>query len=380
MMPLEGNSILSLPSTTSIDLDADQFLVSTRDKYLCRTYDSKRVDADNLLKYLISTVSSDLNLGSMAYEESSDYSLTSHSHDSMYDKVNIQLIDYPGRNPKQSVDVSYEFTGYPIKKASIDAYLSIGNTFADGVLSTIYVPMSCMMDVLVLPWQISEPQFGSIKFAATYGIDAIDYKSDAFDGWLYFNNYQAYDLTAFRLSNEISNASFVQIEQAYGITQFRIKQTCDSFVKIENSSPFEYVPGHNYVKNHTHPIQMEINGTLSVEGNIISSINQGDGGMVHAGIGWSTDGVNELDYAEKNKAFSRNGVYCGHVTTLDNWQSKWRRRGNIVYFPSMELTAQCQIHASMGSDSILPSSIESETYPSHNIMPMMVYVGRKAEK
>lgn len=109
----------------------------------------------------------------MTSEVSSDYSKVDHNHDDKYNKLSIvpswdpiDKRDYSELFSRESVYVEYSFTGYPVTKPTLPSSLSIGNIFEDGRLSTLYIPLSSSIDVLVVPWEVSEPKFGQVKFVA----------------------------------------------------------------------------------------------------------------------------------------------------------------------------------------------------------------------
>ena len=93
--------------------------------------------------------------------------------------------------------------------------MSIGNLYVDGILSTVYVPMSWVQPVVDVSWQPIEPTFGTVKPAALptkREIVSNDVIKDNFDGWLWLDGYTTYPLSAFRLSNEINAAPFVTFD------------------------------------------------------------------------------------------------------------------------------------------------------------------------
>ena len=98
MAVVAGNTIASLPTASTIDLDVDSFLVSTRDKYLCGVYESKHASARDMLKYLTTSIHDSLGLSSMSTHNEDEYALVGHSHDSTYNKLDLQYV-YPESFP-----------------------------------------------------------------------------------------------------------------------------------------------------------------------------------------------------------------------------------------------------------------------------------------
>lgn len=208
----------------------------------------------------------------MAYEMSDDYSVVGHNHDNLYNKLDVTIpFKYPS-GISSSDDVSaianpyYVFDGYPIDKAAIeDSWLSVGNIFIDGRLSTLYLPLTYIANYTIIPWQLKEPRVGSIKFMAVNKLDAIDYTSDSFDGWLYPDGKTSYPLTAFMLSNYITSIPNVKTSGSGNAKTF-VLPALSSFMKLSSTADsggmFNYVTYKNGCIDHVHEVGMVVDGTV----------------------------------------------------------------------------------------------------------------------
>ena len=102
-----------------------------------------------------------MHIGSMAYKDREEYSEKDHSHDAWYNRLSIDVL----YNPSKDGIVNSQDLASSVNSVKTSA-LSIGNMFFDGILSTICVPLSCVLGGGVVPWQAIEPAFGEIKFVA----------------------------------------------------------------------------------------------------------------------------------------------------------------------------------------------------------------------
>ena len=418
---LTGNSIGSLASA-DIKLDTDYFIVSARDKYLKDVYESKCSHASDMLRYLIYDVVDSLYLSSMSKHNVDEYSKRVHNHNDKYNKLNISYVypkTFPDGYPLNPVDQSmgdadYKFDGYPIKTNALTSSISIGNMFVDGLLSTVYMPMSCCYDFLTIPWQMTEPLLGEIKFVALDTIRSIgvnDVLNDDFDGWLWLNNNVEYPLTAFRLSDDIVNADFINTLTGEGVNRkFTLKNANDYFFKINNNQPslksFESNTNNIEVPKHLHPVQFTVNGTASVSGQLSIVEKAGDGGFIHKGNGKSSHipkerksngNVYQYGYMKNGSFINTYGSRRKEISTLvcryrkdgssdrwtydDNitWQQIWEMDGNKISFSSIDISADCNLQFNPDANLLGNTGFDGETYPSHTLMPVMVYVGRKKD-
>jgi hypothetical protein len=145
------------------------FCIATKDIYIKKAYESKCISFQDIVQYIADLANDMLGLGSMAYQESSMYSLKDHNHSNLYNSLSIDMAYLPNDDKIVSETslsgTNYEFTGYPVI-ATVDNALSIGNIFFNGILSTLCIPLSSVAIGGVVPWQIIEPSFGEIKFIA----------------------------------------------------------------------------------------------------------------------------------------------------------------------------------------------------------------------
>lgn len=372
---LSGYSISSHSTQTAVE-DYDLFAVSTKDVYLSSTYESRRIDVSSLVECIAQHIERTMHIGSMAYKDREEYSEKDHSHDAWYNRLSIDVL----YNPSKDGIVNSQDLASSVNSVKTSA-LSIGNMFFDGILSTICVPLSCVLGGGVVPWQAIEPAFGEIKFVAQSEIIRdIDYTSDAFDGWLWLDSSFEYDITAFRLSDSINtHPDFVKsIENA----KFRVKDL-SSFVTIDNgNSRFTYNESYTIVKSHSHPVAVDINGNVSARAKITIGHAAGPGGYFHDGNG---AGPTPTVIKEKAKSVYGDTTTIGYtkgddITSLTcsnekTWNQIYDDFGYYVLTPNMEFDTSCTFalasNVSTGYCNMIPS------YPAHNIMPAMVYVGRK---
>ena len=238
-----------------------------------------------------------------------------------------------------------------------------------------------------------------------------DVVDDNFDGWLWLDGDTSYPLSVFRLSNDIKNADFVDIENSSDADidkTFKTKAILN-FISADNiTTPFTGYEARNVLINHRHAIKL--NGEYN-----ISSISQikvtkdspgeNPGNSIHMGSGYTldidkrlekitpktkkADGITyTLSAASKkisDKTFyalstigyiSQNGEY---LPNGPSWRDIWQVSAqNRAKFSINDVALTCNISASTG-DIINNSSIAGQTYPSHNLIPFMVYVGSKQE-
>ncbi len=390
-MSTTGNSIFELNQTSIIEQN-DVFLAISRDTYLSDVYDSRKVTRKSLIEYLSYSIVNSFNLGSMANQSSADYSKIDHNHDGIYNELSIEydkdFVIIPAEYP-DGKHQSYDYS---------DKALSIGNLFVDGRLSTVYTPMSCVVDVQYISWEKVEPKFGQIKFLALDSISPIsidDVKKKTFDGWLWLAEGIDYPLTAFRLSNDIvqsaaSYANFVKRVDNYGDLSkatFQLKNA-NAFFKLDNNSqPLSQVAAQTQLKAHSHQLNIGIEGSVSAYCQVTIGDLAGDGGYMHDGNGKSVS-IRQLHRAVSRTGYTyaySNGRYIKSIVEYDSnqqqtsatWQQIWGEYGgNCISFPTIELSANCTLEIQNPSNIIKNAVITGETYPTHNLMPIMVYVGR----
>ena len=380
MATLSGCSISSLLSSSATLNGSDLFVVSTKDVYLSAAYKSRRATAAMLSTMLGDYIRDNIHLGSMAYQLSDAYSLKTHSHDNLYNRLDVHLLYTPRKD--QIVDDSnlQDATGDTEGKA-----LSIGNLFIDGSLSTLCIPLSCVVNGGIVPWQTIEPAFGEIKFIAKDTIQRdIDYRSDNFDGWLWLNSSFEYDLNQFRLSNQI--AALPDFVKSCASGKFKIKDL-STFATIDNtSSRLSCIDAYNIVPSHQHLVDFTVSGTISAYGEIPIGHSPGGGGFFHQGNGKgsikassivanSRESLRQL-LNDKTIKFT-NGSYITSLTNAngDTWQQIEDKAGNFVITPAITVTSRCKF--SSKNEISTDNSTVIATYPQHILMPALVYVGRK---
>ena len=401
---IAGNSILYLPVCTSLN-DNDLILVSSRDKYIHDIYDSVHLSARDFMQFLIKSIVAELHLGTMSSENENSYSTIDHKHDEKYNKLDISIPLSPDPSKYDlstlmyNADPQWTFTGYPIVKPRNDLWLSIGNMFVDGRLSTTYIPLSCAIDYAIIPWQMIEPGVGDVKFMALNTICSnadIDYKSTSFDGWLYPDGITEFDLTSFCLSNHISDIPNITYNEETltfklpALTSFAMLREYDDQFSI-----FQYNSWSTTgMPEHFHYADIVANGTVETTAQVDVASNAGPGGKLHQGNGHSNyinvrlnQTYNGHRLREYLSAYANNILTLGPRGDVDNnpyagmsarelWSSEVFNE-NIVKTDEMNITCYCNVQlTSAGAINDSDSALYRETYPSYSLMPIMMYVGK----
>lgn len=85
-MKVSGVPISSFSAVTKLE-DEDLFLVTVPTDQNCKFYDNRKTSYENFSNQVLDQMSSKYQLGTMAWEVSSDYAKKNHNHDSLYDKT-----------------------------------------------------------------------------------------------------------------------------------------------------------------------------------------------------------------------------------------------------------------------------------------------------
>lgn len=455
-MTLSGNSISSLsqlPSSQLPTLTATStyaFVAASRDKYQHDEYHTAYATSKDLFSSIIQQASSYLSLGSMSAKDSKAYSPKSHIH-TEYNKLQFQY-----KQQKQTQFLVDQYNALcNVSQLNNDHpnSLSIGNLYVDGILSTVYVPMSWVQPVVDVSWQPIEPTFGTVKPAALptkREIVSNDVIKDNFDGWLWLDGYTTYPLSAFRLSNEINAAPFVTFDNpTASIAQKTFKtKSLNTFISANNTADaFTNVPAVEVLQSHNHKINLSVQYTLSIDGSISTSndtLAEGIGKSIHIGTGWAVKDKPAFQSKEDTtyyKTKNSNGTYTGKIingekksfnvgcyniaiseneyssvcTQVDgtpltvwyipdmcyltkssttpaerrflnySWQDIWTSNtdaniDNVACTNKVDIDLRCRFGFDSDQLNVLRNAeINGNTYPSHNLVPFMVYVGRRQE-
>lgn len=298
--------------------------------------------------------------------------------------------------------------------------------FIDGTLTPLLVPTSAVVDSYVVPWQIVEPEIGTLKIGSALRRETIRYMDDDFDGWLYPDG-STYDLTAFSLSSKLSGL--------YGNddgTTFTLPNL-SNFIRLngslqldENGSLMYNEPGRNCTPEHTHSFSLKLSGTIDIEAkakwssDVASSakaktdfIHRGDGYAKTGYTVWAENGVagsylkdtymplSTLLYGKPSNSLSAAAIkyWRSNLRSKYTWAANLKdvlpNKGTAAYVKHMEAVENYNVHNSYkkkldlsctanvevanvtigkaGSESYL----REETYPDYNNLPVMIYVGRK---
>ena len=365
-MMLSGNSITQLDEATSIEsIVGSMFLASQQDKYVANKWTSVKADGSQLMQFLADIISSKENLKSAAYTDADAYSIASHNHDEHYSRLKFEFPDKPSQ----------------------DDALSIGNFFINGQLSALDIKEEYIDSAPEIKIDIEPPwKIGALKLCAnpTATTNAgIDYRSVAFDGWMYPDG-SSYMLSDFVLSNKLK----VMYPADNDPDRFTLPML-SNFIKIVDTAGSEArwpvsdeIPGHNCLKRHQHPLQLKIdssgNYTMTAKVYITKSAGyKNDSGYInglHGGNGKITNnwggGPGEthdlLDNAYWEKSIGKTNYNI--ILHNDIWHSNPFDVNASIQFTLNDVEIK---NAGDNND---------QTYPDHVFLPVMMYVGSKAEK
>lgn len=329
-----------------------------------------------------------------AYLLSDEFSPYYHDHDDKYNLLSLEF-SYPNGKNDSSM-------------------LSLGNVFFDGSLIPLYAPISAMTQIWKIPFSISEPKVGMLKLVANNSISSnsmIAYKSEDFDGWLYPDG-SIFNLSDFMLS--------IDLQALFGTGDGKTFQLPDvrTFLKMNGQSTkysgsmIASMPKKNVLYKHPHNVT--IYADVEAQIGLVVPINgdAGNGGRLHGGTGKikitkSTgkpddfnimiDGkqITVLDYM---KTFKANWYTDRNISILENALKAIDKEneakladGKHLYdsYAENNILALNQIPSisvdmtmSLGSNIGIQHEGDDadETYPTHVIMPTMIYVGQKRRK
>ena len=390
---LTGNYVSDTQLASDV-LSTDLFVCVQKDKYVCTDKHTVAVQSQTIASKLVEMIADIRKFGTMLNADTEQYSQRYHNHDDQYNKLSIDF--YPGHPSTYSKisksNVIYEFNGYPISRSKIDSYLSIGNLFVDGTLSTVYLPMSCVNDVYVVPWQIVEPEIGTIKIGVVQQDGDIDYKSDDFDGWLYPDG-STYELSDFSLSSKLSDV--------YGNDDGTFTlPTLSNFIRlnghlVKNPELTSLIEGRNALLQHSHDITIDATGTITTVGTTYYSDGvelSGKGDTIHRGTGyWWYDSKNHKDFLVKrfaDPAFNndatikaaRKAMGFKNTKITESNKSQFLAWVDRTLYHSGDITLTCTCSIAINNIQILDSIDENETYPDYFDVPIMIYVGRRSRQ
>lgn len=421
MRNIVSNNIYQLSSTSSVQ-NSDLFVVSQQNRYVHDKFDSCAVNGSTVLNMLAQKVIALQDFGSAAYMQSSDFSPYNHNHDSLYNNLTLDL-EYASQRTIDNVEISRNLSSNMLFRNIIDNSnaLSIGNIFMNGTLIPVEVPLSSISMTRKISFIAIEPAVGSLKFVAKYSIDnnsSINYRSDSFDGWLYPDG-STFELKDFMLSNEIARL-YRSSDTTFTLPDFRkfIKMNGTNQKVGKKSSAIGVVEKKNVLKAHSHEtnMQCDISATfiLNAVGNPEMSLKHGTThGTVHCGNGliklkkssmsflWiSNNGdASSLPFNSIIPKVLKFGTEYG-IDSNDDYDIKTFDLAQKLFLAidSYNNTNLCEqfilcntlnlnpvdtiaISASMTNFNDIyvdnAQNTADETYPTHVILPIMIYVGQR---
>lgn len=337
-------------------------------------YESKKISFDNLAKCLSHYA---ISAKSAAYAESSDFALSIHDHD-IY--VSASYIDnlYPKLHDENSL--------VPI--------LSVYDT-THNVSSIVYSALDAFS---INKAQISDivdylPYLGAIDYICAKDIqtykDYFDYTNEQFIGWV-LANQTSYMLSDFCLSDDIlSTETFNVVEQSEGISSFEIPGL-NHFCKIcMNTDSATVHDASLYVPKHTHDISSDESNAMHIESIGDVTVQQDE---LQKLIYMYTNQYNQFfavipkeKYLSSYESFVNSSAYNKHIATAPpdikgsyvkgslnagksgtnvvNYKYPCKAKLNNVTLRDLDMLSSSQINES------------NESYPSHNLMPVVIYIG-----
>ena len=408
-----SNEISRLDAISSIQ-DTDLFVTAQQDKYIYSKFNSCGVHGCTLVDILINDVMQMKNLADTASVESSMFSLNQHNHDDMYNKLSFQF-ENASYSTYSRLSSKFQFNYVLDDKQT----LSIGNLFIDGTLVPVEIPLSTSSQYMKISFDAIEPAVGTLKFVALSSISSnsqIQYKSNTFDGWMYPDG-TSYQLSDFSLSNDLRKMYGSSASTTFTLPDLRHFLKMNGANEKTSNSAFGLKDGKNVLKKHAHKVEVKCNADFSFNLRMPTNPKPGDGGTFHTGNGMITvicstinrifsykgrtasfseivqDVVPEVTVTNQTMAISSGyvGLRQYGIFTIDQAESVFAaidkyNNSNLVYkfnrkdTMNFKAIPEMTINASMTSVNtieIQPTASGNETYPTHVILPVMIYVGQK---
>lgn len=239
-----------------------------------------------------------------------------------------------------------------------NAHLTATNDVAavDGNKTNLLIPtLNVVKQLLDKLEKITEPPIGTLRFvASSTALLANRNKSittDTFDGWVYPNgeklavNTKEFERAKRELmgDNKVA-ADYIQLPNLCNFIKLNPQQ--NTTVKPIDSSDWNSVDFHNGLVKHTHDVSnlklvsSSEKPTISATGTAPGSNGVGPGGMAHNGTGTRTDDINlaiNINMGDMSNTLKIGGT-------------------------------------------ISEAGDNTETYPKHNIIPVLMYIGHKDDK
>ena len=384
------NHISELPECSSFD-ENDLFILSQRDKYISNQFNNCSIDGDLLTDTIFNELLKIYDFGSAAYIESCAFSPYNHNHDNLYNKISLDFEQYESEN-----------------------VLSIGNLFIDGKLISLNVPLP-KKEIA----QSNNIPVGTLKFVALNQISSnkdIQYKTNTFDGWLYPDG-SSFMLSDFSLSSTLN--------QLYGngsYTSFTLPNI-NNFIKLNNCLDYAFstnqiscIDKNVALKKHSHLVNLDSTARVTVDIAFPSCANIGDSGALIPGCGVirtqfsynltvNYNGqqmkISELIAKLQNDRYNSTKpiqitntfVYaylnvddletiCKAIdNTYNNANAYEQVFNNIEYkLPQINDIQMNDIQFSINNSinvNYETTGEDDETYPTHTILPVMIYVGKR---
>lgn len=410
-----ANSIIDLQTTQELN-SSDLFVLAQQDEYIARKFNSCAVDGNTLVDVLMQKVLDIQQLKDTAYATSCEFSLYDHKHDDLYNNLSVKFT-YASERTYHKLSSYFSFENVE----DDDQMLSIGNMFIDGTLVPIEIPLSAVSNAKKIVFQAAEPLVGSLKFVALSTIGSnndIRYKSENFDGWLYPDG-SSFQLSDFALSTTLKKL-YGNIDQTtFTLPDLRHFLKFNSFNTKVDGSAIAVVPGKNSLKRHTHSVNAVCDAEVFVVIRLPTNDTAASGGTIHRGNGklvlsdniqhpmikYSKTSNSKCGLAEFIDKLKSRGIlmFGSDAGKIENPNYKlstkftdirkileqidiYNKTKFLDYFdtnnmvklkklPSLNITANM---ISINDIEILDPDINNdETYPSHVILPVMIYVGQR---
>ena len=258
-------------------------------------WSSKKLDFGMLKTQLLADLKSALKVGSMAYEDKSDWALNTHNHNTVYNLV--EWHPNPEYTPPSTSQAANDLTCLARIHLSTDVQDSSGSYHIDEK----HLSVNCPITLASSP----SPLVGTLRFVASPTIqklvdaNMLDIRDgevnvnpydtnhnlrDDFDGWVFLNGCQFHNY-----NHQLSDAAFV-FAGSYDAATFTVPTLTSFFQAVGNDAMTYSIaeqPQQIGLAKHQHQIgEMEINCDLVVNTNktkIISTHGFDGGAFIHWG-------------------------------------------------------------------------------------------------
>lgn len=304
---------------------ADSLMLASTESY--EGQKSIAISVKDIAEQINEEIYSILNVGSMAYEDACNYAKRDHDHD-IY----------------TSADYFQTGTG-----DHLESFLTLAHNSKRQVLS-VNVDKSADDKIPKIEATISaaQPKLGEIRHLALQSFSIPSYDSTEFFGWVLANG-ATYRIADFKLSGDIPN---VFSTSGANFTVPNLNNFCKINVAL-NASSYDVTNAEVHVKSHGHGVVAN-NAKLFIKE--VTNISSYDGGAPNFYCNSKTGGGGFMasEFAHNGRGKS----YTCECSSYNDIRTDVFNKSGLQTMPMND-----------------PSRSLPETYPSHNYLPTLVYVG-----